>query len=325
MTAASLVAFALVFFGASVGLSALMATSVLALGGTLRRLGPWVERRAAASALMFPPVLALGLVAVLAGESALGLRAGTDHCLEHDHHLHLCLLHGAAWASRAWALALVGLAATFVAARAGLSAWAHAMAQRSANRLRSLGAELETRGCYVVPARERFAFTAGLASPTVILSSAAWGTLSPDQRDAVLAHELGHVAHGDLWRRAVLGLAASFGAPFLAARLLGVWSLAAERICDRRAALAIGRPSTVASAMLALARTAPPHMAPAGAVFAAASHVPERVQSLLDEGPGGEAPSKYLLWALFGAALGAAAACALFSGPVHHALETILG
>ncbi|MBI5546055.1 MAG: M48 family metalloprotease, partial [Deltaproteobacteria bacterium] len=266
MTAASLVAFALVFLGATTGLSALMAAAVLASGGALRRRGPWVERRAAAGALVLPPLLALGLVAALAADSALGVWAGTDHCLDHDHHLHLCLLHGAAWASQAWALALVVFAGTFAAVRSGLSLWAHAVAQRSANRLRSLGTELAIRGCFVVPSRERFAFTAGLVSPTVLLSSAAWESLSPDQRDAVLAHELGHLAHGDLWRRAALGFAASFGAPLLASRVLGVWSLAAERICDRRAALAVGRPSTVASAMLALVRTSSQRTAPAGAV-----------------------------------------------------------
>jgi Zn-dependent protease with chaperone function len=274
---------------------------------------------------VLPPVLALGLVAVLAAESMLGLRAGTDHCLEHDHHLHLCLLHGAAWASQAWALTLVVFAGSFVAVRSVVSLWAHAMAQRSASRLRSLGTAIGPRGCYLVPSRERFAFTAGLTSPIVLLSSAAWDALSPAQRDAVVAHELGHVAHGDVWRRAVLGIAASLGAPLLASRLLGVWSLAAERICDRRAALAVGRPSIVASAMLALARAAPPRTAPAGAVFAAASHLPERVHSMLGEGPGGETPSKYMLWGMACAALWAAGAFVLFAEPLHHALETVLG
>ncbi|MBI5547450.1 MAG: hypothetical protein HY901_26505, partial [Deltaproteobacteria bacterium] len=65
--------------------------------------------------------------------------------------------------------------------------------------------------------------------------------------------------------------------------------------------------------------------APAGAVFAAASHVPERVRSLLAEGPGGEAHSKYLLWGLALAAVSASMACVLFAEPLHHALETILG
>ena len=66
-------------------------------------------------------------------------------------------------------------------------------------------------------------------------------------------------------------------------------------------------------------------MAPVGAVFAAASQVPERVRSVLDEGPGGEAHSKVLLWGLCLLAISAAVAWVLFAEPLHHALETILG
>ena len=325
MTAASLVAFGLVFLGASLSLSVLLAGPVLVLGERLRRLGPWVERRAAAAALLLPPLLALTIVAVLAADSAVALRAGTDHCLAHDHHRHLCLKHGAAWASQAWALALVLSTAIFLLVRSGLALGAQLAAQRSANRLRRLGTGVGAPGCFLVPARERFAFTAGLFSPAVLVSSAAWEALEPDERGAVLAHELCHLAHGDLWRRAALGLAALLGAPLLAPRLLGTWSLASERICDRLAAREVGRPSTVASAMLALSRGAPAAPGPAAAVFAAASHVPQRVVALLDEGPCGEKPSKHLLSALGLAAAFFGLACVAFAEPLHHLLETLLG
>jgi Zn-dependent protease with chaperone function len=325
VTAASLIAFGAVFVATSLGLSLLFSISLLLGRPLLRSMGPWVERRAATAALVLPPLLALGLVTVLATASAVALWAGTDHCLPHPHHLHLCLRHGAAWASQPWALCLVISVATFVTVRASLSIWAHLAAQRAASRLRRLGAPLGKRACYLVPSDERFAFTAGLISPAVILSSAAWEALEPEQREAILAHELTHVAHGDLWRRAVLWFAASFGAPYLASRALRIWELAAERICDRQAARAVDRPSTVASAMLALVRTGPTRLAPEGAVFAAGNHVPERIESLLRDEPGGERRSRHLVIAFAALSVFSAIACGAFAGPLHHVLETIFG
>jgi Zn-dependent protease with chaperone function len=321
----SLVGFGIVFLATSFVLSGLLALPVLALGTRLRRLGPWVERRAVAGALGLPPVLAFGLVAVLVASSLLALRSGTDHCLDHGHHLHLCVLHGAPWVSQAWALALVAFALTFVVVRACLSGWAHFGAQRSVGRLRKLGTRLGARRTYLVPSNERFAFTAGLFSPAVIVSSAAWNALDAEQRAAILVHERAHIENGDLWLRVVLGIAATLGFPGVASRLLATWSLTAERICDRQAANEVGRPSTVASAMLALAGTSPAPVGPAGVVFAAASCVPERIVAVLEEGPGGEARSKLMLATLALAAASAVLAWVAFAEPIHHVLETLLG
>jgi Zn-dependent protease with chaperone function len=327
VTAASLIAFGAVFVATSLALSLLFSGSLLLAGRFLRRMGPWVERRASTAALVLPPLFAFGLVAVLAIASYIDLAAGTDHCLAHPHHLHLCLRHGAAWLSQPWALCLVVAAATFVGVRSSLSLRAHWVAQLAASRLRRLGAPLDgsRRACFIVPSDERFAFTAGLFSPVVILSSATWEILEPEEREAILAHELAHLAHGDLWRRATLGIAASFGAPYLVNRALRIWELAAERICDRQAVLAVDRPSTVATAMLALVRPAPSRLAPESAAFAAGSHVAERIESVLREEPGGERRSRHLLIVFAVAAVILAIACGAFAGPIHHALETILG
>jgi Zn-dependent protease with chaperone function len=324
VTAASLVAFSTVFVATSLGLSVLFLVSLFLGRPILRRLGPWVERRAATVALVLPPLLAFGLVLTLAASSAVALWRGTDHCLAHAHHLHLCLVHGAAWVSQPWALCLVIAAATFVAARCSLSLSAHWVAQRAASHLRAIGSPLRER-TYLVPSDDRFAFTAGLLSPTVVFSSAAWEILEPEQREAILAHELAHVAHGDIWRRAALGVAACFGAPYLVSRALRIWELAAERICDRHAAHAVDRPSTVASAMLALVRARPARFAPEGAVFAAASHVTERIESVLREEPSGESHARRLLIVFAVVSALFAIACAVFAGPIHHTLETILG
>lgn len=325
MGLSSAVAFGVVFVGVSLTLSACFTLALLVFAPALRRMGPWVERRAATAAILLPPLLALGVVAVLAISSAIALLNGTDHCLDHSHHLHLCLRHGMAWASRPWALCLVISLATFVVVRSSLSAWAHWGAQRAASRLRALGTQLKRPGCYLVPSRERFAFTAGLLDPTVVLSSAAWDALDTDQREAVLAHELAHVAHGDVRLRAALGLLAALGVPILVNHTLRLWELASERICDRQAAEVVQRPTTVASAMLALIQATPPKLAPEGAVFAAVSHVPERVESVLRDEPGGEGPSRRLMLAAALASAVFTMACGLLSEPLHHALETILG
>ena len=132
MSAASFIAFGAVFVGISLGLSLFFSVALLLWGPFLRRMGPWVERRAATAALVLPPVLAFGLVAVLAVDSVRALSDGTDHCLDHAHHLHLCLMHGGAWGAHPWALCLVISSAIFVAVRFTLSAWAHLGAQRFA-------------------------------------------------------------------------------------------------------------------------------------------------------------------------------------------------
>ncbi len=321
--AGSLVAFALLFFTATLAFSLGLTITLLGLRPLLRRSGAWVERQAATAALLLPPLLGLCVVAALAAESAHAIASGADHCLGHGHHLHLCVQHGAAWLSQPWALALVTAATTFMLMRALASGWSHAMAQRASGRLRSVGAPLRAH-CYLVPSEDRFAFTAGLFSPSVLLSTAAWNALQPEEREAVVAHELAHLEQGDLWRKMLLGLAASLGAPVLVDRVLGLWELASERICDRRAAQVVGRPSAVAAALVALVRTRP-RVAPAGARFAADGYVPERVKSVLSEEPGGEATARHLVFAFSLAFLTFAVGCASFAEPLHHLLETILG
>jgi Zn-dependent protease with chaperone function len=226
--------------------------------------------------------------------------------------------------SHPWALGLVTSAAAFVGLRFTCLLWGHVKAQRVVARLRSLSEPIGRRA-YLVPIDERFAFTAGLLSSTVFFSRAAWEVLRPEQREAILAHELAHIDHDDIRCRAALGCAASFGVPLLVRSALRLWERSTERICDREAALAVDRPSTVASAMLALIRPAPLRLAPEGSLHAAASDLPERIEAVLREEPSGERLSQLLVLALGAASASFAIACGAFVTPIHHALETILG
>lgn len=326
MTASSLIAFALVFLASSALISLLLGVGLRYGERRLRALGARAEQRAATLTLVGPPVLALMLVGLLAAESATSLLAGTDHCEAHSHHLHLCLVHGAAWATRPWAVALLAVVACFVAVRFLQILWAHVDAQRAAWHFRRMGESFpEANRCVSLPLDEPLVFTAGAVSPTVVISRGAWERLNSNERRAVIEHELAHVANGDLWRRALLAIFACFAAPGLASFALRLWDRSAERICDRKAADAVGRPTIVAGAIVALARCMSRTGAPAGAVFAAACSITDRVHSLLNAEPDGARGTAQLSRWFLGLGSGLALACAAFSEQIHHLLETILG
>jgi Zn-dependent protease with chaperone function len=327
MNASSLVAFGLVFLLASLALSTLLALVHGALRTRLEGLGPWAERRAAALTIALPPILSLGLVLVLAVDSAIALQRGTDHCLDHGHHRHVCVQHGAAWASETWALVLLGSVLLWMAIRAGRIAWAHLQAQRSVTFLRRSAAAIPGEpGCWLIPLDRPVAFTAGVLRPAVIVSRGAWDRLDAAERRALLAHERAHIAHGDLGLRALLGWTACLSAPGLARHVLRRWEAAAEKACDRRAAAAVGQPSVVASALVLMARGGAPHVAPAAAVFAADSHVVERVGALLaTSAREGKGPATRLVRTAWGLVALLLILGASFAAPLHHLIETILG
>jgi hypothetical protein len=179
--------------------------------------------------------------------------------------------------------------------------------------------------CRLVPLDETVVFTAGALSPTVVISRGAWERLDNDERRAAVAHEIAHVANGDLWRRAALGLASCFGFPGLAAGALRLWDLAAERICDRAAALAVGRSSIVASAIVSLARGSAGRNESAIARFVSGCHVTARVHALLDGEPDGAQDARWIGRLFCAAGLGLTVLAAIFSDGLHHFFETILG
>lgn len=67
-------------------------------------------------------------------------------------------------------------------------------------------------------------------SKRIVLGDTMLEHFSPDEIEAVVAHELGHQVHGDIWRLMAFGAAASFGSAWLAWRL-GPLALAKTRQC----------------------------------------------------------------------------------------------
>jgi tetratricopeptide (TPR) repeat protein len=107
------------------------------------------------------------------------------------------------------------------------------------------------------------AFVTGLAAPTMVLYDGILHRLTEEERDAIIAHELAHLANHTFWYWLVAGafcgvaaVAASTFYPFLVALCLGLalWtgtglilSRRLELDCDRRAARAIGHRRTASA------------------------------------------------------------------------------
>jgi STE24 endopeptidase len=63
------------------------------------------------------------------------------------------------------------------------------------------------------------AFFAGLGrTKRIVLSDTLLDRFESDEIEGVVAHELGHQVHGDIWRLMALGLAAGYGVAYLASR-----------------------------------------------------------------------------------------------------------
>jgi Zn-dependent protease with chaperone function/Flp pilus assembly protein TadD len=105
------------------------------------------------------------------------------------------------------------------------------------------------------------AVAGGLVAPSLVVTDGILYRLSPDERDAVVAHELAHIANGSLWLYGLVGSAACAAAA-AASWFVPVWILVGtaayvglrriahrfvEIDCDRRAAEAVGYRQTASA------------------------------------------------------------------------------
>lgn len=100
------------------------------------------------------------------------------------------------------------------------------------------------------------AFAGGLFAPTLVVSDGIVHRLEPDERDAIVGHELAHVSTGSLWILMLafvggwaLGVPFAGGLSFLTGALLtaNLWAIVTkvvqrhyELVCDREAARVVG-------------------------------------------------------------------------------------
>lgn len=322
----SLVGFGAVFLALGWLVSALMCAAVLLNTRRLQELGPLVERRAAALALLLPPLLSLGATAILAASS---WQNPQDHCAVHDHHLHLCLYHGGAWIHKSLTLAVVVVAALAVATRTAWLLLQVARAPRALARMLTVAEPSEQFAgipVVLVPTRLAFCFTSGLLQPRIYISTAAWERLGPAERQAVLAHEVAHVQQRDLPIGLALAGLTGLGLPGLSHAVQQLWYRATERLCDLQAARTLGDPEPVATALLQMVAGQPAGEPALALHFGPNCAVTERVEAVLAADPDQIGKQHTLL--VF-AALALAALLLVTAqhwvDPLHHAIESLLG
>lgn len=322
MSGASLIGFGVVFLLVCGASSAAITAMMFAARRALARRGAAVERRAAELAAAIPVALAAAVVAVLAFESATAI----DHCATHGHHAHLCLRHGGAWAEHAWAIAALACGAGVVLARGVALAVVLGRGRAAVARLRPLGGGAP--GCVrLVESARPFCFVAGLRRPAIFASTGARAALDRDEWRAMIAHETSHVVHRDLLHRLRLELLLLLAAPLAGPAIRACWSAATERLRDADAADELGDPEPVASALVRMARRAAALRLGAVAAFTpgGARLLASRVEALLGGAPRGERHARRIGRVALVASLAAIAAALVFAGPLHHALETLLG
>lgn len=235
-----------------------------------------------------------------------------DHCLPHDHHPHLCLVHGfwmpsgPLWGS-VGALGLVGAIL-----------WARLVHRVLQSHRMVLGLMRLSRvqgSLRVLPSPRVMAFTAGLLRPKTVISNSVLEALEAEELRVVIAHEEAHASrHDALWR--VILEALLLGMPrSRRALLLEDFSLASEEVCDRRAISSEATPHRVAEVLVRMQRLGCLH--PEGAPGATGSHLVRRVKALLD--------NPYPPRPLWMKAIWLSPLLLLLADPVHHAAESLLG
>ncbi len=319
MTASGLAGFALVFVLTTWSLSAIGGLALRGGRARLRGLGATVERGAATAVAIVPVGLAAALVAALGAHAI----AGPDHCADHAHHAHLCFAHGEGWLDRAWVTVVLAGTGAVLAVRGGILGVSVVRGARGVAQLRAVSAGDDP--VRVVASERAFCFVAGLVRPAIYVSSRAWSSLSADERAVLVAHEAAHVRHGDLRRHMLVEGFLVLAAPRVAAIVRTQWRAATERRCDAEAVAATGDAIAVASAMVAMARL---HSTPPAALLAFAPRPGElaaRVRAVLEGRPTGARAARTLTRVIVAAAVALVVAASLAAGPLHHALESLLG
>jgi Zn-dependent protease with chaperone function len=297
-----------------------------ALWGLRRSMGrPPVRSAASQADLAFvlgllPALLAVGAVVGTLLPSLMTL-AGVmpDHCDDHDHHVHLCLVHDAH--TPAWWSAVGAIAAAIFTVRA---TWVAAGALRRHRSIRALE-RLGTPGLRAgfptvrVPGAPRLCLATGLFRRRIVYSASLEAHLSAAELDAALAHEAAHLHRRDPLSSAALRVAGLFTLPSVAARIQGEFSAAAERACDAAAAQVHG-PETVARALVAAARA----QSFASSGLALTGHpLAARVAALLAAHAPRVTPAKGGAVAL-ALCVGVLGTVCVFALELHHAVETLL-
>lgn len=272
---------------------------------------PALATLATVASAVVPPVAAL-----------LGL--GHDHCLDHSHHLHLCLVH--AGGLRPGLAALGAIALAVFAFRLGSLAAGTAALRAQVAALVALGTRRAGAGFPVVavPGAARLCHATGVVHRRILVSAGLEAALSPETLAAALAHEEAHLRRRDPLVGLLLSAAGLFAPPPFARLALDGFRRAAEEACDAEAVRAVGDGATVAEALVqvaALQRRAP---AALGGAAAFGQLALERRVRLLLEAPSPASGASHALWLSTALVVLALPLALSRSAALHHAVETLL-
>lgn len=301
----------------------------LALVALFSGRSPGARADAAFVAAILPAaVVSVALIAGLAPSVLATVGAdAVDHCPQHLHHPHLCVVHFGGLRPAAAVLGALVLA-VFVVRSLGFVA-RHRRIVSSVDAIERLG---EVRGAtsggfalVVVPGSARLCHAVGALRRRVLVSSAFLEGMSERAWSAVHAHEVEHLRRRDPLAMIVVEAALLFAPPFLSGALGRAFRRGAEGACDAGAAQVVGDPLAVAESLLEAARVvaAAPCQQESGALAATDISLEDRVRELLDTPTVSTTPAR-------GFVLGAALAVLLAvlgvaeDAAVHHALETLL-
>ena len=319
---------ALIFVLACAGLAALVgvASSLLAVWRSQRKVAIRGRRSAAARADaafvlgLAPALAALGVVGGTVLPSLLTLGGVmTDHCDDHAHHVHLCLVHGAE--TPAWLIALGALALAVFSARGVRVGATTLRRQRSTAALERLGTPERLAGFTAVrvPGAPRLCLATGLFQRRIVYSASLAEHLPPAELQAALAHEAAHLRRRDTLSLGLMTLAGLFTFPTIANRLRAAFLSAAEEACDAEAAAVHGA-ETVAQALVAAARL---QLTVASGLGFTGQTLTVRVSALLGSPACRAAPARSLAITV-ALLMASSVVVGLFGLDVHHAVETVL-
>ncbi|MFN3431338.1 MAG: M56 family metallopeptidase, partial [Candidatus Sericytochromatia bacterium] len=233
-----------------------ISVTVLRLG---RRLPRWGDRRAMHQLAIFSPLLALGLVGGWCVQMVL---TGCLMFSSTDGLATLALMGGlgallvAAGIRESWHIVGTRRRLLAVATRRAEPDFPVAVA--------ALASRLGTRvpPIWVLPIDKPFACVAGVARPALFVSRWMLDHLSPDELEALVAHELAHLKHADnllAWLDVILLRTFEFLPPVRAA-----WHeslIEREEAADAQSAIATGHPLALAGALVRVAEWRPAPMA----------------------------------------------------------------
>ena len=279
-------------------------------------LEPAIRRRrclmTAALPWLLPAIVALSVV-LLGIAKPVGII--TDHCPYHGPgHPHLCFGHLPAIAPGTMLHAvtvILVLAFVLVAAR-------YVVRQRRLGEsLRSMLALARGRGrLRVIDDARALAFSAAAPAPTILMTTGLLATLDRRQRRIVLAHEVAHLRHRDLFWNRIFEFLLIIHSPWAARSLRRSWHQALEERADDAVADRFGG-ENVARTLLALIKSAPE---PASALSATGGNALRRIDRMLE--PQTECAGRRVLETTYSIAL---ILLPVFIVSSHHSLETLLG